>query len=88
MHVVKCYSRSRKNCLLELNLSFSPNLSLETLSLEVDREYKKLNQWYKKSDSYRLWLDSTEKASSEDSGGPEDSLHSNMERLTAVEVFF
>ncbi|XP_068754810.1 putative leucine-rich repeat-containing protein DDB_G0290503 [Montipora capricornis] len=59
--------------------------NLETLSLEVDREYKKLNQWYKKSDSFRLWLDSTEKASNEDSGGPEDSLPSNMEKLTAVE---
>ena len=66
--------------------NLSPNIfSLESLGLEVDLEYRKLNEWYEKCDAFRPWLDSTEKISKEESG-TEDNTLAVKEKLKIVQV--
>ena len=62
-------------------------LSLESLGNQVDQMYKKLNEWYKNCDSFRLWLNSSEKKLYEVSSRSEDSLSKKKETLTLVQVF-
>ncbi|XP_074626301.1 uncharacterized protein LOC141884418 [Acropora palmata] len=58
---------------------------LESLGNQVDHMYKKLNEWYKNCDSFRLWLNSREKKLYEVSSGSEDSLSKKKETLTIVQ---
>lgn len=66
---------------------YFPLLSLESLGNQVDHKYKKLNEWYKKCDSFRPWLNSSEKKLNEVSSRSEDSLSAKKETLTLVQVF-
>lgn len=43
--------------------------SLEKLGLEVDREYKNLNKWYEKADTFNTWIYFNEKTIDEESSG-------------------
>lgn len=43
--------------------------SLEKLGLEVDREYKNLNTWYEKADTFNTWIYFNEKTLDEEKSG-------------------
>ena len=49
--------------------SLNYHFSLEKLGLEVDREYKNLNKWYEKADTFNTWIYFNEKTIDEESSG-------------------
>ena len=59
--------------------------SLESLGLEVDREYRKLNEWYGKCDNFLPWLDSSEKFLNDESD-PETTIPLIKEKLKTIQV--
>ena len=61
------------------------DFSLESLGLDVDHEYRKLNEWYKKCDALRPWLDSTENISNAEVGN-ENTVTEVKEKLPTVKV--
>jgi len=58
--------------------------SLESLGLEVDREYRKLNEWYGKCDNFLPWLDSSEKFLNDESD-PETTIPLIKEKLKTIQ---
>lgn len=63
--------------------------SLESVGLEVDREYKNLNNWYEKYDTLNTWLHLNEKVLDEKSPGSttaiiKEHLEKNQEQLKNV----
>lgn len=59
--------------------------SLESFGLDVDQEYRKLNEWYQKCDALRPWLDSTENISNAEVGN-EITVTEVKEKLPTVQV--
>jgi len=55
------------------------------LGLEVDREYRKLNEWYGKCDNFLPWLDSSEKFLNDESD-PETTIPLIKEKLKTIQV--
>ena len=53
--------------------------------MDVDHEYRKLNEWYQKCDALRPWLDSTENISNADVGN-EITVNEVKEKLSTVQV--
>lgn len=53
--------------------------------MDVDHEYRKLNEWYKKCDGLRPWLDSTENISNAEVGN-EITVTEVKEKLPTVQV--
>ena len=60
--------------------------SLESVGLEVDREYKKLNNWYEKYDTLNTWLHLNEKVLDEKSPGSTSAII--KEHLEKNQVLF
>ena len=60
--------------------------SLESVGLEVDREYKKLNNWYEKYDTLITWLHLNEKVLDEKSPGSTSAII--KEHLEKNQVLF
>lgn len=60
--------------------------SLESLGLEVDHEYKNLNEWYGGCDTFRHWLDSSENVLNEESSEPEATIPAINEKLKTIQV--
>lgn len=54
--------------------------------MDVDHEYRKLNEWYQKCDALRPWLDSTENISNAEVGN-EITVNEVKEKLPTVQVF-
>ena len=53
--------------------------------MDVDHEYRKLNEWYQKCDALRPWLDSTENISNAEVGN-EITVNEVKEKLPTVQV--
>lgn len=53
--------------------------------MDVDQEYRKLNEWYQKCDALRPWLDSTENISNAEVGN-EITVTEVKEKLPTVQV--
>lgn len=53
--------------------------------MDVDHEYRKLNEWYQKYDALRPWLDSTENISNAEVGN-EITVNEVKEKLPTVQV--
>ncbi|KAL9969714.1 hypothetical protein ACROYT_G021966 [Oculina patagonica] len=70
---------SRWNSLCE-NVINKSN-SLETLTLEVDREYKNLNKWYEKSDTFNTWFYFNEKVIDEENSESATTIPALKEKL-------
>lgn len=60
--------------------------SLESLGLEVDHEYKNLNEWYRSCDTFRHWLDSSENVLNVESSEPEATIPAINEKLKTIQV--
>ena len=61
--------------------------SLETFGLEVDREYKNLNKWYEKSDTFNTWLYFNEKVIDEENYETATKIPAVKEKLAKSQVF-
>lgn len=63
--------------------------SLEKLGLEVDREYKNLNTWYEKADTFNTWIYFNEKTLDEEkSGSSGATMPAVKKQMEKMEVFY
>lgn len=62
--------------------------SLETLTLEVDREYKNLNKWYEKSDTFNTWFYFNEKVIDEENSESATTIPALKEKLRKNKVLY